>query len=81
MIYPILLCLVLFPVLGGAWYAYRKAFYSPYKGRDYLHAPNLERCQAYREDMERIFIALADSPFEEVAVYSQDGLKLMGRYY
>lgn len=81
MIFPVLLCLILFPLLGGAWYAYRKAFYSPYQKRDYLHAPNLERCQAYREDMERIFIALADSPFEEVSVYSQDGLRLTGRYY
>lgn len=81
MIFPVALCLVLFPLLGGAWYAYRKAFYSPYKRRDYLHAPNLEQCQAYREDMEQIFIALADSPFEQVLIYSQDGLKLTGRYY
>ncbi|MDO5399929.1 MAG: alpha/beta hydrolase [Eubacteriales bacterium] len=81
MIFPVLLCIFLFPVLGGAWYAYRKAFYSPYKKREYLHAPDLARCQAYREDMERIFVALADSPFEAVSVCSQDGLKLTGRYY
>lgn len=81
MIFPVLLCLVVFPILGGAWYAYRKAFYSPYNNREYLHAPDLNRYQIYLEDMERLFVALADSPFETVSLYAQDGLKLTGRYY
>lgn len=81
MIFFVLLGLALALVLGGALYAYRKAFYSPYQKRDYLHAPDLKRCDAYREDMERIFIALADSPFETVHIFSDDGLTLSGRYY
>lgn len=58
-----------------------KGILLPVKGRDYLHAPHGKRIEAYREDMERIFIALVDKPFEAVSVFSQDGLKLTGRYY
>lgn len=81
MILLLLLCLVLAAVLAGAGYAYRKAFYSSYQNRDYLHAPLSRRTERYRAEMERIFIALADRPFEPVAIRSQEGLTLTGRYY
>lgn len=81
MIFLLLLVVALATLLGGANYAYRKAFYSPYKGRDYLHAPRGKHYEAYREDMERIFIKLADSPFEQISIRSQNGLQLSGRYY
>lgn len=81
MILLLLLCLAAAVLLGGANYAYRKAFYSPYKDRDYLHAPRGKHYETYREDMERIFIALADRPFEQVSIRSENGLTLSGRYY
>lgn len=81
MIWILLLCLLLTAVLYGSWYAYRKAFYSPYKGRDYLHAPRGQRLEPYREEMERIFIKLADRPCEKVSIFAQDGVQLTGQYY
>lgn len=79
MIVLLLAFLILTALLGGAYYAYRRAFYSPYKGRDYLHAPRGQ--ENYRQEMERIFLALADRPFEAVSSWSHDGLRLAGRYY
>lgn len=81
MILLLLLCLLLAFLLGGSWYAYRKAFYSPVKGRYYLHAPRSKAMEDNRDALERIFIQLADRPYEAVSIASQDGLRLNGRYY
>ncbi len=81
MIYLILLCLFAAVCLGGAYYAYRIAFYSPSAGRDELPSTRGPQYDPYREDMARIFHQLNDRPFEFVTVTSHDGLTLSGRYY
>ncbi len=68
-------------VLGGAYYAYRVAFFSPMENRD--KPPNVKGPQydPYRETMRRIYRQLKDHPCEIVTVTSHDGLTLSGRYY
>lgn len=68
-------------VLGGAYYAYRVAFYSPKKDRDSIKILQGEAYEPYQEEMKRIFLQLKDRPCEFVTVTSHDGLTLSGRYY
>lgn len=79
----ILLLLVLFAaiLLGGAYYAYRVAFFSPMKGRDQIPTIRGEQYDPYREDMARVYQQLNERPCEFVSITSHDGLKLSGRYY
>lgn len=68
-------------ILGGAFYAYRIAFFSPKENRDRIpevHGPNYD---PYKKEMARIFKQLNDRSFERVYITSFDGLKLTGRYY
>ena len=81
MVFLLLLFLILAILLGGGYYAYRIAFYSPKKGRDIIHSPRGSQYDAYREEMSRIFNQLAERPCEFVTVLSRDGLRLSGRYY
>ena len=81
MIFLVLLCLLLAVILGGGYYAYRIAFYSPQKGRDLIPAHRGHQYDPYREEMTRIFNQLNERPFASVTIFSQDGLKLYGRYY
>ena len=67
--------------LGGAWYAYRVAFFSPKENRDRIPNTSGHQYDPYREDMARIFRQLNERPFERVTVTSWDGLTLSGRYY
>lgn len=68
-------------IFGGAYYAYRLAFFSPTENREKI--PSLEGTayEAYADDLRIMFRKLLDRPYEEVTIISQDGLKLFGRYY
>lgn len=81
MIWIILLCIVLTILLGGGYYAYRIAFFSPMKGRDSTPTVKGKQYDPYRKEMSRIYHQLIERPCEFVTTYSQDGLKLSGRYY
>ncbi len=81
MVFLITLCLLAAILLGGSYYAYRIAFYSPKKGRGLIPSTSGPQYDPYRADMSRIFKQLNDRPFEQVTIFSLDGLKLSGRYY
>lgn len=81
MYFLIILCLLAAIGLGGAYYAYRAAFYSPMKGRDQIKPIKGEKYDLYRPEMRRIYHQLKDRPCEFVTVTSHDGLVLSGRYY
>lgn len=68
-------------VLGGSWYAYRRAFYSPMEGRGEVKPILGEHYDPYRPEMRRVYRQLKERPFEEVSVLSHDGLTLKGKYY
>lgn len=77
----LLIALLLALVFGGGFYAYRIAFYNPPKDPD--KAPNLEGSvyEPYREEIIRLYRAIRDRECEPVTIFSEDGLKLYGRYY
>lgn len=75
------LCILLLVLLTGSFYAYHTAFYSPKKNRNALPSTNAPQYDPYRAEMKRIFHQLNDHPCQFVTIYSQDGLKLSGRYY
>ncbi len=81
MLFLLILCAVLLILLGGAYYAYRIAFFSPMKGRDQLPSTKDSHYDPYRENMARLYHQLNDRPYETVSIHSHDGLKLVGRYY
>lgn len=79
MIY-ILLILVLL-VIGGAYYAYRIAYYAPKSGRDKTPTFKGHQYEPYLTEINRLFRDLNDRPYEFVTIKSHDGLILSGRYY
>lgn len=81
MIVFLLLILLLLLVLGGSYYAYRIAFYNPPSDPD--EAPNMDGSiyEPYREEITRLYRQIRDRDCEQVTIYSEDGLKLFGRYY
>ena len=81
MFFLVFLCLLAAIGLGGAYYAYRVAFYSPMEGRDQIKSIKGESYDPYRQEMRRIYHQLKERPCEFVTVTSHDGLKLSGRYY
>ncbi len=81
MSFLLIVCILAAVCLGGAYYAYRLAFYNPMKGRDKLPSTQGAQYDPYRETMSRIFHQLKNRPFEAVTVTSHDGLTLFGRYY
>ena len=74
-------CLILAILFGGAYYAYRIAFYSPSKGREKIPSTQGSQYDPYRQEMKRLFHQLQDRPCEFVTTQSHDGLTLSGRYY
>lgn len=68
-------------ILGGSWYSYRIAFYSPPELRGKTPSVKAPQYDPYRPRMREIYRALADKPFEEVTIQSHDGLTLSARYY
>ena len=81
MVLLILLCIVVAVLLGGGYYAYRVAFFSPKNDRDRIPSTNGHQYDPYREEMARVFKLLQDRPCEFVTIQSYDGLTLSGRYY
>lgn len=81
MVLLLILCIVLAVLLGGAYYAYRVAFFSPKNDRDNIPSTSGHQYDPYREEMARIYKQLHDRECEFVTIESYDGLKLSGRYY
>lgn len=81
MILYIFVCILLSAVLGGAYFAYRRAFYSPMEGREEVKPIPNPAYDPYRPEMRRIYRVMADRPCEWVSITSYDGLTLSGRYY
>lgn len=81
MVWILLLLIFAAVLLGGAYYAYRIAFYSPKANRDRVPSPKEAQYDPYREEMKRIYHQLNDRPCEFVSILSHDGLTLSGRYY
>ena len=81
MILLLLLLLLLTFVFGGSYYAYRIAFYNP--PSDPEKAPNMDGSvyEPYREEITRLYRQIRDRECEPVTIFSDDGLKLYGRYY
>lgn len=77
----VLLFLILAVFLGGGYYAYRYAFFTPKKGREVLPACEGRQYEPYRLEIRRMFQALQERPCEFVTISSADGLILSGRYY
>ena len=77
----LLLCVILAILLGGGYYAYRIAFYSPLKNRDQVPSPHDPQYDPYRPEIKRIYHQLKERSYETVTVQSYDGLTLSGRYY
>lgn len=77
----ILLCLILAVIFGGAYYAYRIAFYSPNKDREKIPEVNDPHYTPYKAVIRDLFHALETKPCEFVTIQSRDGLALSGRYY
>ena len=67
--------------LGGAYYAYRIAFYASGEKQDKVPKVTGENYDPYRPEMRRVFRQLNDRPFERVYITTFDGLTLSGRYY
>lgn len=67
--------------LGGAYYAYRIAFFSPTKNREKIPQVRGANYDPYRPEMARIFKQLNERSFERVFITTFDGLTLSGRYY
>lgn len=68
-------------LLGGSYYSYRIAFYSPPALRGKTPSVKAPQYDPYRPRMREIFRSLADKPFEKVTIRSHDGLILSARYY
>lgn len=68
-------------LVGGACFAYFKAFFNPRKGRWDVKPIQKSGYDPYRQEMRQIYRSLRDRPFEQVSITSKDGLKLTGRYY
>lgn len=81
MVVLVLLCLLAAVGLGGAFYAYRMAFYSPQEGRDELKPIKSTQYDPYRPEMRRIYRQLKERHCEFVTIKSHDGLTLSARYY
>ena len=81
MVFLVLLCLALAVLLGGGYYAYRVAFWSPKKGREDLPVHKGKQYEPHLPEIARLRQTLIDRPCEFVSVTSYDGLTLWGRYY
>lgn len=67
--------------LGGAYNAYRIAFFSPKENREKIPTVRGPNYDPYKLEMARIFRQLNERPYELVSITSFDGLTLIGRYY
>ena len=77
----LIVCICIGVVFGGAYYAYRLAFYSPAKDREKIPEIKGEQYEIHKPAMRDLFRELQNRPCEFVTVSSRDGLTLSGRYY
>lgn len=77
----LIVCICIGVVFGGAYYAYRLAFYSPTKDREKIPEIKGEQYEVHKPAMRDLFRELQNRPCEFVTVSSRDGLTLSGRYY
>ena len=75
------LCLFLVLIFGGAYYAYRMAFFAPIKDREKIPEITDPKYVPYKPLLRDMFHDLQNRPCEFVTVRSRDGLILSGRYY
>lgn len=81
MIITLILIVAAAILLGGSWYAYRIAFFSPAEGRDRLPSTKGHQYDPYRPRMKEMYDNLMARPFEHITIKSNDGLLLSGRYF
>ena len=81
MLILILLLILAALFLGGSYFAYRIAFFSPKEDREKIPSTSGVEYDPYREVMRVIYHRLVDRPCEIVTIRSRDGLTLSGRYY
>ena len=81
MLLVVLLLVLADAILGGAYYGYRVAFYSPpRKEAPVIHMEGTP-FEPYRQEITRLYRQIRDRECEFVTIRSQDGLILSGRYY
>ena len=68
-------------ILGGAYYGYRVAFYSPPRKEAPVIRLEGTSLEPYRQEITRLYRQIRDRECEFVTIQSQDGLTLSGRYY
>lgn len=81
MVIGMLLTIAAVIILGGSYYAYRIAFYSPKNDRGRIPSTSSPLYDPYRPRMKEVWDQLTARPFESVTIQSRDGLTLSGRYY
>lgn len=81
MIIYLIVCIILAILFGGAYYAYRIAFYSPTKDREKIPEIKDEKYKVHINTIRDLYRELQSKPCEFVTVHSKDGLTLSGRYY
>jgi fermentation-respiration switch protein FrsA (DUF1100 family) len=81
MVLYILVCIVLAVIFGGAFWAYRTAFYSPAKDREKIPEIKDPHFAPYKTIARELFHKLRNRPCEIITIRSKDGLTLSGRYY
>ena len=80
MILFLVLLLLLIAVLGGAFYAYYVAFYSPKSKRNLPPRFDRKSYAPYREELESGYQQLRQREWDSVTISSREGLKLRGHY-
>lgn len=68
-------------LLGGSYYAYRIAFFSPAEDREKIPEITGDMYEPYKDLLTKMFREIIDRPYEPVTIQSHDGLTLFGRYY
>ena len=81
MVLYLIVCIVLAIIFGGAYWAYRTAFYSPAKDREKIPEIKDPHFAPYKAIARDLFQKLRSKPCEFVTIHSRDGLTLSGRYY
>lgn len=77
----IILCVILTLIFGGAYWAYRTAFYSPSKDREKIPQITDPHFTPHKATARDLFHKLQTKSCEFVTIQSRDGLTLSGRYY
>ncbi len=77
----LIICICIAVILGGAYYSYRIAFYSPNKDREKIPEVTGAQYEVHKAAIADLFRELQNKPCEFVTIQSQDQLTLSGRYY